>query len=186
MARLQDPIESLSGEDRRIYDEMLAKRKRQGTGLYGPYTVLMHHPVLAQHIEQLGYYFKFRSELPRGVYQFVVLSFAHRVGSEFEWQDHQAPALTAGLSSAVIDAVASGAEVPEPYATAQRVIDAAMSYADLSNEIQREAIERFGTKGLLEIVTLCGFYAIIAQVNSVFDVPLGEAGRATASDRGHA
>jgi 4-carboxymuconolactone decarboxylase len=181
VARLPDPVDTLKGNDLAIYEQMLARRRSEGTGLYGPYTVLMHHPVLAQHIEQLGYYFKFKSELPRDVYQFVVLSFAHRVGAEFEWRDHLEPAASAGLGEQVVDAISGGSSTfPEPYATAQEVFEATMSYADLAADVQQRAIDAFGTKGLLEIVTLCGFYSIIAQVNSAFDVPLDEAGRSSA------
>lgn len=178
MARLPDPTESLTGTDRKIYDEMLARRRSQGTGLYGPYTALMHHPELAQRIEQLGYYFKFESTLPRDVYQFVVLDFAKRVGSEFEWRDHVAPASEAGLPDDVVDALerGEGRSLPDPYGVVDQVIGVAMRYEDLSAELQDRVIELLGVKGLIEVVTLVGFYSIIGQVNSVFDVPVDEAG----------
>jgi len=84
MARLPDPTTRLNGTDRDIYERMLAARKSQGTGIYGPYTALLNHPELAERIERLGYYLKFESVLPRDVYQFVVLAFARRVGVAFE------------------------------------------------------------------------------------------------------
>jgi hypothetical protein len=64
MARLPDTIRSFKAQGLAIYQATLARPRSQVTGLYGPYTVLMHHPVLARYIGRLGYYFKFRSELP--------------------------------------------------------------------------------------------------------------------------
>jgi 4-carboxymuconolactone decarboxylase len=86
MARLPDPTDTLTGTDRDIYERMLSAWKSRGTGIYGPYTALLNHPELAERVEKLGFYLKCESVLPRDVYYFVVLSFARRVGVEFERQ----------------------------------------------------------------------------------------------------
>jgi 4-carboxymuconolactone decarboxylase len=173
MARLPDPTDTLTDTDREIYERMLAARKSRGTGIYGPYTALLNHPKLAGRIEQLGYYLKFESELPRDVYQFVVLTFAKRVGVEFEWVDHIGPARKAGLTEEIIAALESGSgEIPERYATVGRCMDIVMSYQSIPDTMQSRIVELYGIKGLIEIVVLCGFYSIIGMVNMSFDVPL--------------
>lgn len=173
MARLPDPTAALTGEDRAIYERMLAQRKAQGTGLYGPYTALMNHPKLAERIEQLGYYYKFESTLPRPIYQFVVLSFAKSSGIEFEWLDHVEKAREAGLPETVIEALASGGgSLPAPYADVDQCMQCALKYQSIPQGLQEGLIKQFGVTGLIEIVTLCGFYGIIGMVNTCFDVPL--------------
>jgi 4-carboxymuconolactone decarboxylase len=173
MARLPDPTATLAGKDRDIYERMLAARKSQGTGIYGPYTALLNHPELAERIEQLGYYLKFESVLPRDVYQFVVLSFAKRVAVEFEWVDHIGPARKAGLKEEIIAALESGSgEIPEPYATIGRCMDIVMSYQSIPDALQSRIVELYGVKGQIEIVVLCGLYSLIGMVNMSFDVPL--------------
>ncbi|MGI9052162.1 MAG: hypothetical protein ACR2HQ_05845 [Ilumatobacteraceae bacterium] len=112
MARLSDPVPALTGDDRRTYERMRARRERHGVGLYGPYVPLLHHPQLADRIERLGGYLKFDGILPRDRYQFVVLAFAHEVGADFERRDHVRHAVHAGVPQDVIDAI--GAAVRSP------------------------------------------------------------------------
>lgn len=175
MARLPDPTTRLNGTDRDIYERMLAARKSQGTGIYGPYTALLNHPELAERIERLGYYLKFESVLPRDVYQFVVLAFARRVGVAFEWADHIGPARKAGLPEEIITALESGhGAIPEPYATISHCMELVMSYRSIPDKLQARIVELYGIKGLIEIVVLCGFYGLIGMVNTSFDVPVTE------------
>ncbi|MHB8895007.1 MAG: carboxymuconolactone decarboxylase [Candidatus Geothermincolia bacterium] len=173
MAQLDDVTGSLTGEDRKTYELMLERRARQGAGLYGPYSALMNHPALAAHIEQLGYYYKFESEMPRDVYQFVVLSCARARSDGFEWADHFAHAGEEGVPPRVISALDGGdaGSMPEPYGLVSRLVGHALEYESIPEGLQAEAIDQFGVKCLLEIVTVCGFYGLITTVNKCFDVP---------------
>lgn len=179
MARLPDPTDHLTGEDLAGYRRMLADRRAHGVGLYGPYAVLCHNVPLAERIEHLGSYYKFESDLPRDVYQLVVLAFAGTVGSAFEWRDHVEHARTAGVPDEVIEALADGRRdgLAEPEATVLACVDAALAYEDLDAEVQQRAVDLLGIAGLVEVVTLVGFYSMIAAVNAVFDVPLDSAGK---------
>ena len=47
MARLPDPTATLTGKDRAIYDDILARRRAKGVDHLGPYIPLLNHPQLA-------------------------------------------------------------------------------------------------------------------------------------------
>jgi len=178
MASLPDPIKTLTGEDRRIYEDMLARRKAKGVDHLGPYVPLLNHPELAKRIEQLGFYYKYEATLPRDVYQFIVLVFSNRSGIAFEWMDHIAAARAAGLSQDLIGAIGAGKDAfPEPYQSVRKCMDCALDYTSIPPPLQDELIKLFGIKGLIEIVTLCGFYGLIGMVNACFDVPLPGSGK---------
>ena len=51
-------------------------------------------------------------------------------------------------------------------------MDCAFAYRSIPSGLQDQIVQRFGLKGLIEIVTLCGFYTLIGMVNAGFDVPL--------------
>jgi 4-carboxymuconolactone decarboxylase len=173
MAALPDPTPTLAGEGRAIYEDILARRKAKGVDHLGPYIPLLNHPELARLIEQLGYYYKYESRLPRDVYQFVVLVLAKRSGVAFVWADHVASARAAGLPEDVIRGIEAGAEeFAAPLDMVHRLTDCAFAYRSIPSALQDAAIARFGLHGLIEIVTLCGFYALVAMVNGCFDVPL--------------
>lgn len=173
MASLPDPTASLTGEDRAIYEDILSRRKAKGVDHLGPYIPLLNHPQLAKLIEQLGYYYKYESALPRDIYQFIVLNIAKRSGVVFVWADHVAAARSAGLAESVIEAISSGAGgFPSPYDMVAETVDAAYAYRSIPEALQADVVARFGLHGLIEIVTLCGFYTLTAMVNACFDVPL--------------
>lgn len=178
MATLPDPTATLTGEGRRIYDDILARRKAKGVDHLGPYIPLLNHPELARRIEQLGYYYKYESSLPRDVYQFVVLLQSKRSGVAFEWEDHIAAARAANLPDNVIDAIKRGSGAfGAPFDIVSQIADCASAFRSIPQALQDQGIDRFGVPGMIEIVTLCGFYMLIGMVNTCFDVPLpGRAG----------
>jgi len=173
MARLPDPTKTLTGEGRKIYEDIAARRAAKGVHHLGPYVPLLNHPELAKRIEQLGYYYKYEATLPRDVYQFIVLVFSKHSGIAFEWADHIAAARASGLSDEIIADIADGKTVfPAPYLSVRACMDCALRYESIPQGLQDEIVKDFGIPGLLEIVTLCGFYGLIGMVNVCFDVPL--------------
>ncbi|MCB1489326.1 MAG: carboxymuconolactone decarboxylase [Bauldia sp.] len=173
MAALPDPTATLSGEGRRIYENIRARRAAKGVDHLGPYIPLLNYPELAKYIERLGYFYKYESKLPADVYQFVVLMVAKRSGVTFVWEDHVAAARAAGLPDTVIAGLESGAgDFPAPFAEVHATALAAFAYQSIPKDLQDRVIAGFGPDGLVEIVTLCGFYSMIGMVNAGFDVPL--------------
>jgi 4-carboxymuconolactone decarboxylase len=105
MTALAMELAMLPPAGRTLFAEMAAKRKARGAGFGGPYIALLNHPDLARRIEELGFFLKFDSVLPRPAYQFIVLSVAQATGAAFEWHDHVQHALAAGLSQDIIDSI---------------------------------------------------------------------------------
>jgi 4-carboxymuconolactone decarboxylase len=177
MVRLPDPTASLAGADRDIYEEMLTRRRSRGSGIYGPYPPLLHHPVVAQKIEQLGFHYRFEGALPRHIYELVVLSFASFSGIAFEWLDHEEPARKAGVPDDVIEALREKAPdhgFPEPYGDVVRAVRIVSRYEVLPADLQQALVRAYGEKGLIEIVTLCGFYSLLGMVIRSFEIGAGD------------
>lgn len=167
---------TLSPEDRAIYERMVERRKAQGAGFGGPYAALMNHPQLCEKIEDLGYYLKFRGHLPRDIYQFVVLFVARRTGAAFEWIDHIRHAEEAGVPSALIRALQQGDDVsafaPAPFDIVSKTLEATLSWQNIPQGVQDQAIKTFGVEGFVELVVLSGFYQMFSGINQGFDVAL--------------
>jgi 4-carboxymuconolactone decarboxylase len=174
MAALPFDEAKLSEADRAIYAAMKAKRSAVGAPFAGPYLPLMNHPHLAEKIEALGYCLKFQGRLPREVYQYVVLRVARACNAAFEWLDHVEHAREAGVPEQVIDGLRTAAklELPEPFATAEPVIAAALAWQDIPQAAQDKAVALFGREGLIELVVLSGVYQMFAAINQGFAVPL--------------
>ena len=184
MAKMPDVIDTLEGADKAIYDDIESRRAAKGVHHLGPYVPLANYPQLAKYIERLGFFYKYESELPADIYQFVVLEVGRQSGVEFVWRDHVEKARAAGVPDAVISAIASGDDaLEEPYGQVRALMDWAFRFQSIPEEIQAAAVRRFGAPGVLEIVTLCGFYTMIGMINTCFDVPLPTTSKRSEDDR---
>lgn len=176
MGSLPDPTPGLTGADKEIYDDIVRRRAAKGVHHLGPYVPLLNYPELAKHIERLGYFYKYESDLPGHLYQFTVLEIARKSGVEFVWRDHIDAARKAGVPDSVIDAIEDGGDnLEQPYQIVRDVMDWAFRFKSIPKDLQDRAIAELGTHGFIELVTLCGFYTLVGMVNSCFDVPLPKA-----------
>jgi 4-carboxymuconolactone decarboxylase len=155
-----------------LFAAISAKRKARGEGFGGPYVALLNHPELARRIEELGFFLKFEGVLPRPIYQFIVLCVAQATGAAFEWHDHVAHALAAGLPRDVVDSIGAGRTdaLAHPYALLHAILARTMAWQSVPDELQARAAAEWGTEGLVEIVVLSGFYQMFAAINQGFDI----------------
>lgn len=176
MASLPDATKGLKGQAHEIMADIMARRKFDRTEQLGPYRFLLNDPILTKYIERLGFYYKYEGTLPRDVFQFLVLNYAKHAGVEFIWRDHIAPAREAGLPDRIIKALERGdKKLGEPYGRVRELMDYAFRCQSIPKSLQDQIIVDFGVDGLLELVTLCGFYTMIGMINNCFDVRMPDA-----------
>ncbi len=177
MARLPDPLDTLTPEAKRIYDKITAKRG----AVRGPFASLMHHPALAERVGDLGEYLRFGGTLPGDVRELAILITARSVSQGYEWIAHARIARKEGLAEDVIEKVrARGdlATLPARYARPARVVQHVLAYQSIPQSLQAEVQGELGVTGLMELVILAGQYRMIAGVLFAFDTPLPEGERA--------
>jgi len=102
MARLPDPLTTLTPDSRRVYDKITAKR---GQMKGGPFASLMHHPALAEKVGDLGEYLRFSSTLPGDIREMAILITARSVNQAYEWVAHARIARTEKLPDDVIERI---------------------------------------------------------------------------------
>ncbi|MBI3455779.1 MAG: carboxymuconolactone decarboxylase family protein [Candidatus Rokubacteria bacterium] len=160
MTRIPEPTrDQLSADGQAAFDRIRATRG----GLRGPYGVLLHHPALADRVAALGEQLRFRSLLAGADRELAILAAAREVDAPYEWAAHEPIALrdrrpSDGLrprEAMIIDTARA------LYRT-HRLDDA--QYARAEAELGRPA--------LVELVTLVGYYGMIAFVLNAFDVTL--------------
>ena len=74
----------------------------------GPYNVLLRSPEMGDLAQKLGAYIRFHTTVPTKLNEFAILITARALNVQYEWAAHHKYALQAGLTPAVIDAVAVG------------------------------------------------------------------------------
>jgi alkylhydroperoxidase family enzyme len=178
MARLPDPRPELDERGQAIYDKLAGPRG----GLSGVYQALMHHPDLAEHVGQLGGYFRFGGTLPGDVRELGIMATARGLGTPFMWEKHVRPAREANVPDEVVEAVRTGdpasAEVSPLYRAVWRTARHVTAQEEMPADLQAELVEALGMQGMVELVAVCGFYRFIATIAVSFDAELPESGSA--------
>ena len=179
------PLENLSAEQRKLYDAIRsgprAKLAISGASkpgpLGGPFNVWLRSPGIGDCVQKLGEEIRFRSSLPAKLNEMAILVTARFWTSQYEWYAHCKLALAAGLDPAVAQDIAEGRR------PAQMDEDEAVIY-DFSHELHEEqgvsdanykrALDRFGERGVFDLIAVNGFYSLVSMCLNVDRTPLPE------------
>lgn len=179
MARLPDPTDALSPPDREALERMAAARAHaEGRAALGDvYVRMFNNPALARTVGALGEHLRFAGVLPDDARELVILRYAARQGFGYEWSHHQRPARQAGIPEDVVAALAGDA-VPEGLAPERRAVveavDAVAARRSIPADVQERVVAAFGLPGVVELVALCGLYALMGYTVTAFDVEVEE------------
>ncbi len=142
-------------------------------GLTGPPAAWMLSPRLGLALEPLGHTIRFGLSLPRRAHEIVVLLVARAEDSDFERWAHTRAARAAGLSDEEIASLLAGVPLsfddPVEEAAAElarRLLDG----ADLEDDAIEDAAAALGRPVVFEVVTLVGYYRMMALQLRAFDI----------------
>jgi 4-carboxymuconolactone decarboxylase len=121
----------------------------------------------------LGAALTFQLSLPRRLAELVILTVANDVKSEWELISHEWSGYQAGLTHDQIEALRERRE-PELEDAAERIAWQAtvrlLETGDLDDAEYERAVGVLGERGLVELVTLVGYYRMVALQLRVFRV----------------
>ena len=177
MAALPDPTATLKGADRELFDHMASARAHaDGRPQLGDvYVRMFNNPAVTAKVGALGGHLRFNGVLPDAVRELVILRSATRQGYGYEWSHHVRPAKLAGISQDVIDALTAGQiadSLPDASRAALEAVDAVVAKRSIPADVQRRFVDAHGNAGIVELVVLCGLYAIMGYMTTAFDIEL--------------
>jgi 4-carboxymuconolactone decarboxylase len=176
-ARAQDrmppiPGDQLTAEQVAAIDEL---REMRGIALRGPWIPLLRSPEVLSRARAMGDYLRYESALPPRLSEFLILLTAGEWRQQYEWQAHSDIALQAGVSPATVAAIAEGRR-PAALSTEE------LALYDLFTELHRThgvsdttyaaALELFGERGIIDAVSIVGYYTLLAMVMNTAQTPV--------------
>ncbi|MEM7020258.1 MAG: carboxymuconolactone decarboxylase family protein [Pseudomonadota bacterium] len=178
MTRLKPLTEDELNEEQKVFLEKLNQGPRgasQGKiGLIGPYGVWARAPQVGEPAQLLGAALRFGSKLPENIKEAAICTVGAFYRAKFEFAAHRRLGLKAGLSEAALDRLQAG-EPPKfegDEAIAHILADELLRQHHPSAETYGRAVTAFGEQGLVELVTLIGYYTLISFTLNAFDVDL--------------
>jgi 4-carboxymuconolactone decarboxylase len=140
-----------------------------------PLQIWLHSPALAEHAQRLGAFLRFGTSLPPRLSELAILITARHWTAQYEWHHHEVFARKAGLDPAIIAAIAERRE-PEFQNADERAVYAFCTAYYRNHRIDdatyATALEQFGERGVVELVGIMGYYALISATLNVFEVPV--------------
>ena len=146
-------------------------------GLAGPFNAWAHRPDLGEGVLALGEQLRFRGRLPAAAREIAILTVGATWRAEFEWWAHARIARQEGVPEDILTAIRNG----EPPSLSDPVEQAAYDVAaallkdgKVDEHTYRSARAVVGDGGLVELVTLVGYYTLVSFILNAFEVPLPE------------
>jgi len=176
-ARAQDrmpPIaaEALTEAQKKAIADFKAARSAD---ISGPFIALLRSPEVMTRARAMGDYLRYRSVLQPRLSEFVILLTARQWTQNYEWSAHEPLARQAGLSAAVIAAVADGRR-PDAMAEDEDVLytlcDELRRNQSVSDATYARAVRTFGEQGVIDALGITGYYTLLAMVMNTARTPL--------------
>ena len=165
------PMEALDAPQRAAAQALLEGPRK---GIYGPFLPLLRSPELLDRVAKLGEYLRFDSVLDARVRELATCVVARHLSNQFEWRMHAPLALKAGVSTDTLEALRIGARP----AAASPVEAAAFDFASsllathgVPEPVWRAAVEQLGDRGVVELATLVGYFAMVSWLMNACHTP---------------
>ena len=162
----------LDDAQRKVYKEIAGGPRG---GVRGPFNALLRSPELAERSQKLGEYIRFQSSLPARLNEFAILITARYWGSQYEWHAHHPLALKGGLPAAVAADLAQGRRPAGMRDDEAAVYDFCRELHEkktVSDEAFKAVADRFGERGVIDLIGVSGYYTFVSMVLNVDRHPL--------------
>jgi 4-carboxymuconolactone decarboxylase len=167
------PKDKLTKEQTKALEEFLAAR---GTPT-GPWVALLRSPDVMSRARALSDYLRFKSALPPRLSEFVILMTARQWTQQYEWNAHYELAMKGGLKPDIAKAIAEGRR-PEHMAEDEEILyNFCMELhrnQSVSDATYARAVSKFGEQGVIDTVSLTGYYVMISMILNTVRTPLPE------------
>jgi 4-carboxymuconolactone decarboxylase len=162
----------MSPEQKTLVDHVLSGPR---ASMDGPFNVMLRSPEMGDLAQQLGAYVRYHSSLPPRLNEFVILITARSWNAQYEWYVHHQNALQAGLSPALIDAVAVGKRPAAMQPDEEAVYNFStelLHTRQVSDTTFAAAKAKFGERGVVDMTGVIGYYNLVSALLNVDRYPL--------------
>lgn len=180
VSRLPFPSrDQLGAEGQAVWDSVVASRGSQAVSdqgrMTGPFNAFVQAPDVGRHLEPLGAVVRFGTSVERRLAEIAIMTVAAHWKAEYEWHAHARMARGLGVPEAVIDAIARGDDPPLAGDDERSVYTVARHLTEtgrLSQDVYDAAHRLLGDAGVVELISMCGYYTLVSFILNAFAVPL--------------
>lgn len=157
-----------------MIENLLAGERR---GAAGPFNVLLRSPEIGDLAQKFGAAVRYHSSLPPRLNEMGIAITVRHWSAEFEWNTHKRAALAAGLSPAIVDAIAAGtrpASMQPDEAAVYQFSTELLRTKQVSDATFQLATKALGERGVVDLISAMGYYQLVSMLLNVDRYPLGD------------
>jgi 4-carboxymuconolactone decarboxylase len=143
----------------------------------GPFNVQLRSPEMGDLGQQFGAATRFATSVPRKLYELAIIITARHWTAQFEWTAHHRGALQAGVSPAVCDAIAAGkrpSAMPPDEEVVYNFATELLEKKQVSDATFDAAKKLLGERGVVDLISVMGWYGTVSMYLNVDRYPLPE------------
>jgi 4-carboxymuconolactone decarboxylase len=166
-------VEEMTAPQKNLMDLVVSGKLEGGTN--GPLNVLLRSPELGEGILRYGAYERFHTPLPTKLNELTALIALRNWTSQFPWYAHHRAATQAGLSEAVIAAIAEGRRPAGLQPDEQAVYNFCaelLRTTQMSDATFNAAKQQLGERGVVEVMGIIGYYQTVAMLLNTDRYPM--------------
>jgi 4-carboxymuconolactone decarboxylase len=157
------PPVQYSEEQKQAAADFEAARK---VPVFGPFEPMMYSPQVMSLARAMGDYLRYKSAIGNTLSELAILITAQAWTQEYEWAMHYPIALKAGIRKRVADDIAAGRRPASMSPDEQTVFDFTtelLRNKRVSDATFERAKSRFGSKGVVDMTGIVGYYTLLAM-----------------------
>src|SRR5689334_4233753 len=128
------PIEQLTPEQKRVYDQIAGKRQT----VRGPFPMWLRNPKLAEHANQFGVALRDHSSIGRRIFELCVITVCRAGSVQYAWSSHAPQAEKAGIAPEIVAAIRDN-RTPEFHKDDERI-----AYETATEIMRTQALSQAG------------------------------------------
>jgi 4-carboxymuconolactone decarboxylase len=160
--------DKLTPEQKAMADHLLAGERG---GMNGPFNVTLRSPEVGDAAQKL----RFHSTLPKKLNEMAIIMTGRFWNAQYEWSAHKKAAIAAGLSPAIVDAIAAGKR-PTGMQPDETVIynfaNELLQKREVSDASFAAAVKMFGERGAVDLTGVMGYYCFVSMMLDIDRYPL--------------
>ena len=143
--------------------------------LVGPFNAFVHQPTIGRRLSSLGGLLRFRTSIDRRLSEVAICTVGANWRANFEFYAHGPMAIEYGVAPEVVDALREG-RTPAFDRDDERLVHAVttqlLETRRVDDPTYAAAVDLLGEQGMVELVSLIGYYCLISSLLNAFEVPL--------------
>ena len=171
------PLDAMTDEQRAMHDTV-AKQRSVGK-VRGPFALLLNAPDIGNRVADMVNHFLSDTRVSHKLKELAIIAVARRYSARYEWFIHAPRAVRMGLAEETKEIIRAGKRPDFTDPEEALVYDLAVEMVEtrnISDDSYAKAKDMLGEPALLELVSLIGFYVMIALVLNGYDVEVPDNG----------